>query len=76
MDRPKAITATAHKLARLVYTMLKHGTAYVQQGMDEYEQQYRDRTVKNLTRRAQTFGYTLVTTSEAPYEATPEGALA
>ena len=46
LGAPKAITATAHKLARLIYTMLKHGTAYVRQGMDEYEQQYRDRTVK------------------------------
>ena len=72
LGAPKAITATAHKLARLVYTMLKHGTAYVQQGMDEYEQQYRDRTVKNLTRRAQTFGYTLVKTAEVP----AQGALA
>ena len=72
MGAPKAITATAHKLARLIYSMLKHGTAYVRQGMDEYEQQYRDRTVKHLTRRAQTFGYTLVKTSEG----TPKGALA
>ena len=72
MGAPKAITATAHKLARLIYSMLKHGTAYVRHGMDEYEQQYRDRTVKNLTRRAKTLGYTLVKTSEG----TPEGALA
>jgi len=71
LGAPKAITATAHKLARLVYSMLKHGTAYVMQGMDEYEQQYRDRTVKNLTRRAKTLGYTLVQTPEG----TPEGAL-
>ncbi len=71
LGAPKAITATAHKLARLVYSMLKHGTAYVMQGMDEYEQQYRDRTVKNLTRRAKTLGSTLVQTSEG----TPEGAL-
>ncbi len=64
LGAPKAITATAHKLARLVYSMLKHGMAYVRQGMDEYEQQYRDRTVKNLTRRAKTLGYTLVQTPE------------
>ena len=44
--------------------MLKHGTAYVRQGMDEYEQQYHDRTVKNLTRRAKILGYTLVKASE------------
>src|SRR5215469_711028 len=30
-----ACTATAHKLARLVYRMLKYGRAYVKQGMDE-----------------------------------------
>ena len=60
----KAITATAPKLARLVSRMRKHGMAYVRHGMDEYEQQSRDRTVKNWTRRAKTFGYTLVQTPE------------
>lgn len=56
---PKAVTATAHKLARLIYSMLKHGTAYVAQGMDDYEQQYRDRAVKHLHRRAKELGYAL-----------------
>ena len=37
LGAPKAITATAHKLARLVYSLLKHGSAYVQQGLDAYE---------------------------------------
>jgi hypothetical protein len=64
MGAPKAITATAHKLARLIYTMLKYGTTYVRQGMDEYEQQYRDRMVKNMTRRAKALGYTLVKAPE------------
>jgi transposase len=31
-----ACTATAHKLARLVYRMLKYGRDYMKQGMDEY----------------------------------------
>lgn len=56
---PKAVTATAHKLARLIYSMLKHGTAYVAQGMDDYAQQSRDRVVKHLHRRAKELGYTL-----------------
>jgi transposase len=64
LGAPKAITATAHKLARLIYTMLKHGTAYVRRGMDEYEQQYRDRVVKHRTRRAKALGYTLVKAPE------------
>ena len=53
---PQALTATAHQLARLISTMLKHGTTSVRQGMDEEAQQYRDRTVKNVTRRAKTLG--------------------
>ena len=61
---PKAITATAHKLARLVYSLLKHGTAYVTQGMEEYERRYQERLVKNLGRRAQELGYRLVKADE------------
>ena len=57
---PKAITATAHKLARLIYSMLKHGTAYVDQGQDYYEQQYQDRIMKNLKKRAAQMGFVLV----------------
>jgi transposase len=37
LGTPKAITATAHKLARLIYAMLTHGTAYVDAGQDYYE---------------------------------------
>ena len=54
------MTATAHTLARMVYSLLKHGTAYVQQGMEEYEAQYRDRKLKAMARQATAFGYTLV----------------
>jgi len=57
---PKAITATAHKLARLIYSMLKHGTEYVDQGQDYYEQQYQERVMKNLKRRAAEMGFALV----------------
>jgi len=64
LGTPKAITATAHTLARFVYTMLKYGTAYVAQGMDEYEQRDRTRVVAHLSRRAQELGYTLVQTPE------------
>jgi transposase len=60
LGTPKAITATAHKLARLIYMLLKHGTAYVRQNMADYERQYHNRMVQNLTRRAKVFGYALV----------------
>ena len=64
MGAPKAMTATAHTLARLIYPMLKDGTASVRQGMDEYAQQSRDRMVKQMTRRAKALGYTLVKAPE------------
>ncbi len=57
---PKAITATAHKLARIIYNMLRYGTEFVEQGQDYYEQLYQDRVLKNLTRKAQEIGYWLV----------------
>lgn len=51
---------TAHKRARLVYTLLKHGTAYVQQGLQEDEARYRDREVRNVARKARDLGFDLV----------------
>jgi transposase len=57
---PKAITATAHKLARIVYRMLKFGQEYVDIGEQYYEQRYQQRVIKNLHKRAQSLGYALV----------------
>jgi transposase len=57
---PKAITATAYKLASILYTMLTKGTEFVELGQDYYEQAYRTRVVKSLERRARQFGYDLV----------------
>jgi transposase len=56
----KAITATAHKLAVLVYRMLKHGEDYVDKGVQYYEERYKERALKNLRRRANVLGYSLV----------------
>jgi transposase len=55
-----AITAAAHKLARLVYTLLKHGAAYVAQEMTEYEAKYRERRLQAVTRQARELGFQLV----------------
>jgi transposase len=54
---PKAITATAHKLARMVYFMLKYGTEYVVRSQEEYERQHKERQIKNLKRRASVLGF-------------------
>jgi transposase len=57
---PLAITAAAHKLARLVYSLLKHGTTYVAQEMAVYEAKYRERKLQAITRQAQQLGFELV----------------
>ena len=57
---PVAVTATAHKLARIFYHMLKHRQAYVDPGQDAYQQQYQQRVVKNLKRKAKELGFDLV----------------
>jgi transposase len=57
---PAAITAAGHKLARLVYALLKHGTAYVAQEMEAYEAKYRAQKLQTLARQAGTLGFKLV----------------
>jgi transposase len=63
IGKPQAVTATAHKLARIVYSMLKHGSAYVDAGQDYYERQYRDRVLRNLAHRAKALGFELIPTT-------------
>lgn len=60
MDKPKAVTAAAHKLARLIYAMLTKGEEYTDQGQDYYEERYRQRVLLNLSRRAQQLGMKVV----------------
>lgn len=60
LGMPKAITATAYLLARILYNMLTHGTAFVQRSQDYYEREYQSRVLKNLTRRARELGYDLI----------------
>jgi transposase len=54
-----AITATAHRLARVIYRLLKHGELYVQQGMEAYEKKYRQRLLHNLQKTAAALGFEL-----------------
>lgn len=59
LGKAKAIRATAHKLARLIYTLMTKGQAYVDQGQHYYEQQHQQRVVKNLRKKAQEMGFAL-----------------
>ena len=63
MDKPSANTATAHKLARMVYFMLTRGEDFVDQGQQRYEQQQRQRSVAALKRRAAALGFEINPTS-------------
>jgi transposase len=59
LGAPKAITATAHKLARIVYGLMRYGAAYVKQTEEAYAEQVRERLESQLRRRARELGYEL-----------------
>jgi transposase len=57
LGAPKAITATAHKLARIVYHLMRFGVEYVKKDEAAYAEQVRDRLEKSLRRRAKELGF-------------------
>ncbi|MHB1670314.1 IS110 family RNA-guided transposase [Thiomonas sp.] len=59
MDKPRANTAVAHKLARMIYFMLTRGEDYVDQGQQRYEEQQRQRSIAALKRRAADLGFVI-----------------
>ena len=59
VGKAKAVTATARKLAVLFYNTLQKGIRYTDPGADYYEQNHRDRVLRNLRRRAAALGYEL-----------------
>ena len=60
MEKARAIKATAHEIARLVYAMLRDGTEYVEQSITDFENQYRERKIENIRRQARAVGCDLV----------------
>jgi hypothetical protein len=68
LGAPKAITATAHKLARILYNLLRYGLAYMKRDEEAYTEQVRDRLEKGLHRRAKELGYELVKKPEPATE--------
>jgi transposase len=66
LGAPKAITAAAHKLARILYNLMRYGLAYVQQEEAAYAEQVRQRLEKQLQRRAHELGFTLTKGTAAP----------
>jgi transposase len=66
MDKPRANTAVAHKLARMVYFMLTRGEAFVDQGQQRYEEQQHQRSIAALRRRASALGFQITPTPQTP----------
>jgi transposase len=64
MDKPRANTATAHKLARLIYFMLTKGEDYVDRGEAYFEERHRERVLLSLKRKAAGLGLQLVSASQ------------
>ena len=59
LGAPQAITATAHKLARIVYPMLKEHQPYEVLTAEDYDERHQQREWRALQRRAAMLGLTL-----------------
>ena len=65
LGAPKAITSAAHRLARIIYAMLRYGQAYVDADVEYSESRYRHRALRATKRRAAQLGYQLVPIADA-----------
>ena len=65
MDPGRAVKATAHQLARLIYALLTRGEAYVERNLAAMETERRDRQIKHLQRQARHFHLALVPAEQA-----------
>jgi transposase len=59
LGAPKAITATAHKLARVIFHLLKTGQPYDESAFSRNEERYQQRREHNLRKQAREMGFTL-----------------
>jgi len=59
----KAIVATAHKIARAVYFMLRDRTPFHDTSAEEYTQREREREIARLQKKATKLGFTLAPAS-------------
>jgi hypothetical protein len=68
----QAIVATAHKLARTVYALLKNQTPFEPERAEAYEERRRERERRQLERRAARLGFTLTPTVPDTLAAVPQ----
>jgi len=60
LGTPKAVTATAHKLARIIYYLITHQVSYDESLFAHFEQQHRRRLERRLRTQAKALGFQLV----------------
>ena len=65
LGAPKAITAMAHTLARLVYRMLRYRKQHVDKGMKYYEEKYREHEITSIQNKARGLGLVVALTTTA-----------
>lgn len=59
IGKPKALTATAYKIARMYYHLLCDGQEYVELGAQQYEERYQIRQLALLRKKAKSLGFEL-----------------
>ena len=65
-EKPRAITATAHKLVRIVYNLMRYGVEYTKQSEAAYAEHVHERLEKQLRRRAKELGFELTPITPPP----------
>jgi hypothetical protein len=75
LGAPKAITATAHKLARILYNLMRFGLEYTRREEAAYAEQVRERLEKQLHRRARELGFAVVRIDPPAAEVEPSPAI-
>jgi transposase len=75
LGAPKAITATAHKLARILYNLMRFGLEYTRRDEAAYAEQVRQRLEKQLHRRARELGFAVVRIDPPKAEVEPSPAI-
>jgi hypothetical protein len=66
LGAPKAITATAHQLARRFSQMGTTAGQCSDPGVNDYEQKYQEQLLKNLKKKAHALGLELVPIAQEP----------
>jgi transposase len=65
-DPGRAVVATAYKIARITYSMLKHGTHFQMVDAATYDQQQRQHAIKRLKRNAHRLGMQVIPATQPP----------